>query len=277
MTDISCFSCQKVFRIEGEGVFACPHCGTHNGFQTGGSQETPSEPMPKSLSAWEAGWRVSFLHSFIETSKLVLFHPVLFFRGLEISPRFMPVVTFSVIAQTVGYLFSMAYQIGFSLLQPALFGALFQKIRTEDILGGFFTPIVLGGFLLLMPLFALVGIIFSTALYHFVLWILRGANNRIEGTLNAVCYASAAQLFLIVPLFGGMAAGIWQMVVVIIGLREIHGIPTWKAVLSVLLPILVCCLAVLALVGLGLSLIIPLIFNKGIVPQATLSWLQLLG
>lgn len=276
MTEISCFSCQKLFRVEGEGVYACPHCGSHNKYQTGGSQESAAVPTPRGPSPWEAGWRISFLHSFIETSKAVLFHPALFFRGLEISPRYMPVVTFSVIAQTVGYLFSMAYQIGFSLLQPALFGAIFQQIKAEDLLGGMITPIVLGGFLVVMPIIALISIIFSTALYHFVLWILRGTTNRIEGTLNAVCYASAAQLFMIVPLLGGMVAGVWQMVLVIIGLREIHGIPTWKALLAVLLPMLVCCLAVVGLVGIGAAILVPLIF-KGVQQHPSISWFQSLG
>ena len=167
----------------------------------------------------------------------------------------------------------MVYQIGFSLLQPALFGAIFQQLRAEDVLGGMITPIVLGGFLLVMPIIAVIGIIFSTALYHFMLWILRGTTQKVEATLHAVCYASAAQLFLIVPLLGGMAAGVWQMVLVIIGLKEIHGVPYWKSVLAVLLPMFVCCLAVVGLVAFGLSLLLPLILNKGTIPQADLSWL----
>jgi len=44
-----------------------------------------------------------------------------------------------------------------------------------------------------------------------------------------------------IPFCGGMIAGVWNIVLEIIGLARAHETDTGKAVLAVLLPIIVCC------------------------------------
>ena len=45
----------------------------------------------------------------------------------------------------------------------------------------------------------------------------------------------------LVPICGGMIAWIWNLVCTCIGLAKAHEIDTWRAVLAVMLPLLVCC------------------------------------
>jgi hypothetical protein len=47
-----------------------------------------------------------------------------------------------------------------------------------------------------------------------------------------------------------MVGGIWSIVLVIIGLKEAHQIPTWKAVLAYFLPLIFCCCCVFIILGL---------------------------
>lgn len=46
-------------------------------------------------------------------------------------------------------------------------------------------------------------------------------------------------IFNVVPLFGSLLAGIWEFVVLVIGLREGFGIGTGRAIIAILLPMIV--------------------------------------
>lgn len=254
MTSLACHSCKKVFQIEGEGTFACPHCGAQNQFGDSGARSN-------AYSSWEQTYRDQTFHAFVETIKSVLFSPVVFFNRLKVSQKFFPVVIFGVAAQFLGYLATFLYQITFSVMKPALLAFVFKNLKLEDLLEGLFTPLFVGGVLLLMPLISLVGIIFSTALNHFILWVLKGTTKGIEGTLHVVCYSMASQVFLIVPLFGGIVAAVWQIILVIIGLKEVHGAPYWKTVLTVFLPMILCCLAIVG-IGLVAAIMIPAFLHQ---------------
>jgi hypothetical protein len=60
---------------------------------------------------------------------------------------------------------------------------------------------------------------------------------------------------MIVPLCGGLVAGIWDIVLRCIGLARAHETDTCRAVLAVLLPVIVCCcgglLCIMMLGGFG--------------------------
>jgi hypothetical protein len=81
--------------------------------------------------------------------------------------------------------------------------------------------------------------------------IVGGANNGFEATVRVVCYAQTAQLAGIVPFCGGLIAAIWAIVLYVIGLATAHRTTQGKAVLAVLLPVVLCCAFVAALVFMG--------------------------
>jgi hypothetical protein len=49
----------------------------------------------------------------------------------------------------------------------------------------------------------------------------------------------------VIPFCGGLIAGIWKIVLYCIGLARAHETDTGRAVIAVLLPLIICCGAVL--------------------------------
>ncbi|RLB41297.1 MAG: hypothetical protein DRH12_08450, partial [Deltaproteobacteria bacterium] len=71
---------------------------------------------------------------------------------------------------------------------------------------------------------------------------------------RVVCFSQAVQVLGIVPLLGGWVAGIWQLVVQIIGLKEIHETSYFRVITAFLIP-------VFALILLIFLIVIPLAFH----------------
>ncbi|MDO8518560.1 MAG: YIP1 family protein [Deltaproteobacteria bacterium] len=199
---------------------------------------------------------------FIKTVQQILTSPVLFFRSHQVGDKWGPPLMFGLICQFIAYASLMLYQVFWSFL-PTAFLAGLGHLKAEDLAQFVVTPFFFGFLLLAAPVLGFMVIVFSTALNHFILWLLKGANAGLKGTFDAICYAQAAQVVMLVPILGSLIAGIWQIVLVIIGLREIHRISTGKAVLTVLLPMIVCCgLALFLGAFIFVSVLVPLFMKS---------------
>jgi hypothetical protein len=74
--------------------------------------------------------------------------------------------------------------------------------------------------------------------------LFRGAKRPFDATLTTVAYANGLNLLLLVPGCGSLVAFVWALVVLIVGLGEIHRCGPGKAAAAVLSPailICVCC------------------------------------
>jgi hypothetical protein len=113
--------------------------------------------------------------------------------------------------------------------------------------GGASDPLgsILGGALSWIPItvgFSVIGgllfIFIGGAWIH--LWVYLLGERKSHGyrqTVKALAYGVTPMCVVgWVPLIGGLAGGIWALVVAIIGLRELHGMTTGKAVAAYLLP-----------------------------------------
>lgn len=114
---------------------------------------------------------------------------------------------------------------------------------------------------LLTPLVLLLTIGLATVITHFALWIVGGAREGMATTTSVLAYSAGPQLFAVVPVLGTIVASIWSVVLLVIGLREAHGITTARAVAAVLLPLLVIVgllmLLLVAMLATGASLLLP--------------------
>ncbi|MDP1831973.1 MAG: hypothetical protein Q8K67_07930 [Geothrix sp.] len=122
-------------------------------------------------------------------------------------------------------------------------------------------PVIFGAILLLMPLFAFLGMVIGGAFNHFFLWMWGGLKPGVgtQQSIRAYGYASAfIQLGGLVPILGSLIQ-IAGLVVIGMGLARMHKTDTWRGVCAVLTPffLLCCCLvpllimAVPALAALG--------------------------
>jgi hypothetical protein len=72
--------------------------------------------------------------------------------------------------------------------------------------------------------------------------IVGGANQPFETTFRVLAFAQGSTGVLqMIPICGGLIAGVWALVVQCIGLARAHETDTGRAVLAVFLPLIVCC------------------------------------
>ena len=86
------------------------------------------------------------------------------------------------------------------------------------------------------------GRLFGSGIFHLCLMIVGGAKQPFETTFRVVCFAGgSANPLLVIPICGGLIAGIWKIVLYCIGFARAHETDTGRAVLAVILPVIVCC------------------------------------
>jgi len=127
-------------------------------------------------------------------------------------------------------IYSILFAIIISLMGPVINPGPIQPIF--DITVGIFGAIALF-FIVLIS--GIIGLVIGAAIMHLFV-ILVGGKQGYAQTLKATVYA-ATPMYLIgwIPLLG-FAGGIWSFILVILGLRELHGISTGRAFLAAILP-----------------------------------------
>ncbi len=99
---------------------------------------------------------------------------------------------------------------------------------------------------LFIPVFLALGLFIGSAIIHLCLTLVGGARGTFETTFRVVCFAAGSTYpLMIIPICGGLIAGIWCLVAECIGLARAHQTTTGRAVLAVFLPLIVCCGGVL--------------------------------
>lgn len=82
----------------------------------------------------------------------------------------------------------------------------------------------------------LIGVFITGAIFHIGVYIV-GGKNGIEQTIKAVMYGSTPGLLLgWIPIIGGIA-GLWSLVLEIVGIRQLQNITTGRAIIAVIIPI----------------------------------------
>ena len=80
---------------------------------------------------------------------------------------------------------------------------------------------------------------------------LKGSRSQFEGTFRSVRTRAIANVANVVPLVGGLAAGIWAIYLMVLGAQQLHKTTQGKALAGILLPVLVCC--VCAAIGIAFA------------------------
>jgi hypothetical protein len=106
--------------------------------------------------------------------------------------------------------------------------------------------------LAMIPLMVTIGIFIYSGVLHLLLRIVGGGAHGFEATFRVVSYSQAAQVLGIVPFIGGWIGGIWQLIIQVIGLREIHETSYLRVILAFVIPLFVGIL-------LAVAVIVPLV------------------
>jgi hypothetical protein len=191
---------------------------------------------------WEHREQLGIFKAFFDTVIRVLTKPAEAFAMMKKEGDLMGPMLFALIGGSAGLIVSLLVQVAlqsfwFMTGQASMFG--------EEGLG-----LWVVWYILLIPVLVIVGMFIVSGILHLCLMIVGGAKKSFETTFRVVCFSfgSTSPLSMI-PFCGGMIAGVWNIVVEIIGLARAHEIGTGKAALAVLLPLVVCCGGVI-LIGL---------------------------
>lgn len=145
----------------------------------------------------------------------LLWSPYHFFRrrkSLQEQP--WRLFSFGLLFGSVGTMFIIFWRIGAMAWSPGS--------------GAAWSPILLGAVFMLSvvltPIWVVSAMLINTLLVHLCLWTVGAGREGLKGTFRVVAYSQVAKSLGVFPVVGGLAAFIWQLVIQVVGLREIHGV-----------------------------------------------------
>lgn len=224
-----------------DAAVQCPLCQTPAAKAK--SSESPSPEAPK--VAWEDA-NEGFPSNLLQTWLDCVTHPAEFFSRLDLSSSLGRPVLYYLIVSMLSAFFYVAWgSPGFDEAWGSAIGVQSEQIgpaaSSFTLLYFFATPFAS---LLALGLGALV--------YHLFALFLAPRRRALSDTARILCYAGSPGVLGVIPWVGGLVGGVWSLVLLIIGIREVHRTTTGRSVAIVLLPSV---LVFVGIVTLGLALI----------------------
>ena len=227
----------------------CPSCGQRFEFSAPEKDIAPTieesghrpgfrEPKRKG-APWENRPDLGLRHGIYDTFKAVLFSPGAFFSSLSWDGGIKEPLAFGVLVGSFGRMFGVFWN--FLIFSGSLL-ALGQSVFSNVTVGLIFLFIIV-----MIPFFLILSLFVYSGILHLLLLIVGGAKNHFEATFRVVSYSQATQAWVLIPFFGGWIAGIWQFVVQIIGLREIHQTSYFRVIIAFLIPVALLLLVTVAI------------------------------
>jgi hypothetical protein len=196
---------------------------------TGGSPPGSGGPPPPRVSGGPPGGefnRQDPIQSFISTVQRVVMQPVDFYRGIQRQGDYLNPLIFAMICAVIS----------------AVLGGLIALVLRGRGFGSVLANVILA------PIGAAIGLFIGAAIFYLLVMLIVGSSNSgFEATFRVVAYASVTSLVSWIPFVGGLIAFVWYVVLMILGIREVHTTTTGKAALVALIPTVVILLLALLL------------------------------
>ena len=200
----------------------------------------PPPRVSRGVSSGDFDYR-ELIPSFVQTVREVLFNPVNFFRSIRREGDFLNPLIFAIICALITGVIGGILRLIFTLVRGGGFGG---------ALGSLIANIIF------IPIGTAIGLFIGAAIYHLiVLLIVRPSHAGYEATFRAVAYASAVQAVAwlgFIPILGILvliAVGIYNVVLSVIGIREMHATTTGRALAVVLIPVIIFLIIAFLIVG----------------------------
>jgi len=207
----------------------CPFCGA----AAAASGEEPASGAggtgDVNLPAWEDP-AVSFPVNFIETWRRSVFEPGAFFADGPFDRAAVRPVLYYLLVSVLAAALSLTWGALLPTTQPGLVETLAEimNVAMPDAAATAGSIGRLADFFL-APFWAVLYLVVSSLLLHVFVLVLVPGRRGLTATVRTVCYACGPGVFAIVPFIGGWVAGIWGVVLTVIGLREAHRTTTGRA------------------------------------------------
>jgi len=206
----------------------------------------PADPIARSGNPWDRRAQLGWVKALIECVKAFAFDPGrAWAQTLEKGDVAGPLI-YSLIVGWISAAISILWQVLFgSWMLAYLPGNLQEEIGSYMVQTwvGFLAQ------LLLLPFYIVLSLLFLSVIIH-VSWLLVGGLGKsragFEGTLRVGAFSTVSNLATVFPMVGGVIALLWSVVLGILGLASLHRTTPGRATAAVFLPMLLCCLCILA-------------------------------
>ena len=210
-----------------------------------GAPSISGPPGQRSGLPWDHREERGFFNAFIETLVMVLTKPSEAFTAMKREGGLVQPLIYAIIGGWVGGVISFLFSLG--LQSVGFFADRHNAITAMAGMG-----IGSAAIIILLPVFIVICLFIGSAVVHLCLMIVGGANQSFETTFRVLAFSQGSTGPLqIVPICGGLIAGVWALVCNCIGLARAHETDTGRAVLAVFLPLIVCCGGILTLAMFG--------------------------
>ena len=180
------------------------------------------------------------VESFVDTVRRVVLQPVGFFAGLPRSGSLLNPLIFAVICTEISAILGGILRLA-GVGEGFVAGYGFQVPENQGF-GEFVGTVILA------PIGGVIGVFVVAGIAHLLVRLVVGATNSGFGaTFWVASYTAVTSLVSWIPVIGGLLS-LYGIYLSVVGIREMHGTTTGKAVLVVLIPVIV--ILVLALLGL---------------------------
>jgi hypothetical protein len=213
-----------------------------------------SEPEPAAAAfPWPPPESGSAVEHLMTTWRESVFRPGAFFAAMPRKPNLGGPLIYYLIFGMIGASIRLFWRMVFGPAVPEDASPLSQALRAGEAAG---SPLV---DFLLTPVMLLVGFGIVVVIVHAMLWLTGGARHGMRTTGGVFAYTSGPQVFAVVPFLGAAVAGVWMLVMFVVGLREAHETTTWRAAIAVLLPLIgmmvLMLLVMLAMMAAGMPML----------------------
>lgn len=211
---------------------------TPGGFPPGPPPSYPPPPTPPGGGAlpWEQPG-APFLGALVDTTKLLLLQPAQAFERMSLTISPWRPLAYALIVGCVGFLFTCIYNVVFSGAMRQMMSHFGNTAQGEQLASAAF----IWAYALLSPLWVSLGILIGAAILHLFLMIFGAAGRGFGATFRVMCYTGAPNVLMVLPFCGAIAAGIWSLVLLIIGIAIAQRTTRTRAAMAILLPGIACC------------------------------------
>jgi hypothetical protein len=173
----------------------------------------------------------SSLSALLATLRRVLLQPRSFFTNLSLTGGLGEPLGFALLVGTTGVLSSFLWQLvldgGFSETMPAILSKQMGNFMND--------PKVIVGIFMSAPLLVALGQFFLSVCLMWAARLTGPGDTAFESVFRIAAYAQAPAVICLIPWGGAFIAGIWNLILLIIGLSKKFGSSTLKAMFTLFL------------------------------------------
>lgn len=258
MVEITCPKCSYSKTIPQKNIPAglrlvrCPRCNNLFDYllkksdPLSGKDAQPSEEREDRIeSPWENRDKIGTLHGIFDTFKLVLFSPRIFFSSVTCSGGIMEPFAYGLLMGSIGPMFVFFWQFLFEFTGLRFPGSALPVHISGDLAST--------ALLITIPLICILMMFITGIAAHLCLMAVGGGGKGFEGTFRVLAFSQSAQALGVIPFVGGVMGSLWNIITIIVGLKEIHETSYVRVMVAILIPVALIILLVLIFTVLSVS------------------------